>query len=164
MNASPLLACPATVTVTLPVVAPEGTGAVMLVAVQVAGVAVVVLNRRVLVPCTAPKFVPFTVTTWPTPPEVGASGAVSVGGGKIAGTSTRELKFPLSTPSRSNSALKSVVVDPAVMLTPAQRYRRVEDVTAIIRRRCAADRVERQRRRNCGSAGRGTQCRASRTV
>lgn len=91
VKARPLLTWPATVTVALPVVAPDGTGAVMLVADQVVGVAVVVLNRIVLVPCVAPKFVPLTVTSCPTPPEPGDSGATSVGGGRIAGISTREL-------------------------------------------------------------------------
>ena len=90
VNARPLLTCPATVTVTFPVVAPDGTGEVMLVADQVFGVAVVALNRIVLAPFVAPKFVPLTVTSWPVPPEVGESGATSVGGGRMAGISTRE--------------------------------------------------------------------------
>lgn len=47
---TPLLATPPTATTTLPVVAPAGTGAVMLVALQAVGVAVVPLNFTVLVP------------------------------------------------------------------------------------------------------------------
>jgi len=46
----PLLATPLTVTTTLPVVAPFGTGAAMLVALQLVGVAVRPLNVTVLVP------------------------------------------------------------------------------------------------------------------
>ena len=45
-----LLARPATVTSTLPVVAPLGTGATMLVALQLVGVAFVPLKLTVLLP------------------------------------------------------------------------------------------------------------------
>lgn len=45
---TPLLATPPTVTTTLPVVAPVGTGATMLVALQVVGVVAVPLNVTVL--------------------------------------------------------------------------------------------------------------------
>ena len=72
VNVSPLLARPPTVTTTLPVVAPAGTGTTMLVADQLVGVAVVPLNVTVLVPCVAPKFVPVIVTDVPTGPLVGA--------------------------------------------------------------------------------------------
>ena len=44
------LATPPTVTTTLPVVAPVGTGATMLVELQLVGVAAVPLNATVLVP------------------------------------------------------------------------------------------------------------------
>jgi len=67
----PLLATPPTVTTTFPVVAPAGTGATMLVALQLVGVAVVPLNLTVLVPCVAPKFAPVIVTDAPTNPEAG---------------------------------------------------------------------------------------------
>jgi len=50
VNDTPLLACPFTVTTTLPVVAPAGTGATIEVALQLVGVAVVPLNLTVLVP------------------------------------------------------------------------------------------------------------------
>jgi hypothetical protein len=66
-----LLAWPPTVTTTLPVVAPAGTGTTMLVALQLVGVASVPLNVIVLAPWVAPKFVPVTVTDVPTGPEVG---------------------------------------------------------------------------------------------
>src|SRR5262245_20336628 len=55
---TPVLASPPTVTTTLPVVAPTGTGTTMVLADQLVGVAVDPLNLTVLVPCVAPKFVP----------------------------------------------------------------------------------------------------------
>src|SRR5713101_1203559 len=67
----PLLATPPTVTTTFPVVAPLGTGAAMLVPLQLVGVANVPLNVTVLLPCVAPKFVPVIVTDVPTTPDVG---------------------------------------------------------------------------------------------
>jgi len=71
VNATPLLACPATVTTTLPVVAPLGTGTTMEVAFQLVGVADVPLNFTVLAPCVEPKLVPVIVTDVPTGPDVG---------------------------------------------------------------------------------------------
>jgi len=76
---TPLLATPPTVTTTFPVVAPLGTGATTLVALQLVGVATVPLNVTVLVPCVVPKFVPPIVTNTPTGPEVGER-LVTVGG------------------------------------------------------------------------------------
>jgi hypothetical protein len=67
----PLLAVPDTVTTTLPVVAPVGTVATMLDALQLVAVAVVPLNLTVLDPCVDPKFDPAIVTDAPTAPEVG---------------------------------------------------------------------------------------------
>jgi hypothetical protein len=66
-----LLATPPTVTTTFPVVAPFGTGATILVALQLETVAVVPLKVTVLAPCVAPKFVPVIVTELPTAPDVG---------------------------------------------------------------------------------------------
>jgi len=68
---SALLARPPTVTMTLPVVAPVGTGTAMLVADQLVGVAAVPLNFTVLLPWVAAKFVPVIVTAVPTGPLVG---------------------------------------------------------------------------------------------
>jgi translation elongation factor EF-G len=75
---SALLARPPTVTTTLPVVAPVGTGTAMLVADQLVGVAAVPLNVTVLVPRVAPKLVPAIVTAVPTGPLAGVR-LVSVG-------------------------------------------------------------------------------------
>ncbi len=71
VNDTPALDTPLAVTTTLPVVAPLGTDATMVVALQLVGVAAVPLNVTVLVPCVAPKFVPVIVTDVPTAPEVG---------------------------------------------------------------------------------------------
>ncbi len=70
VKATPLLATPFAFTKTFPVVAPEGTGTVMLVALQLVGVVAVPLNVTVLEPCVDPKFVPVIVTGVPTAPDV----------------------------------------------------------------------------------------------
>jgi hypothetical protein len=79
----PLLAWPPTVTTTLPVTAPAGTGTTMLASLQLVGAAFTPPNMTVLVPCVAPKFAPEIVTTVPTTPELGLKfaifGGVSVG-------------------------------------------------------------------------------------
>lgn len=66
-----LLAIPPALTTTFPVVAPVGTGTVMLVSLQLLGVAVVPLNVTVLAPCDEPKLVPAITTEIPTDAEVG---------------------------------------------------------------------------------------------
>jgi hypothetical protein len=71
VNDTPLLAVPLTVTTTLPLAAPAGTGTTMLVALQLVGVAAIPLNFTVLLPCAPPKLVPVIVTAVPTLPEVG---------------------------------------------------------------------------------------------
>jgi hypothetical protein len=68
---APMLATPPTVTATLPVVAPAGTAAVILVSLQLVGVAVVPLKVTALAPCAAPKLVPEIVTAIPLMPELG---------------------------------------------------------------------------------------------
>jgi len=71
VNDDPLLGTPVTVTVTLPVVAPVGTGTAIDVAPQLVGVAAVPLKFTVLVPWVDPKFVPIIVTGTPILPEIG---------------------------------------------------------------------------------------------
>ncbi len=66
-----MLGTPPTVTTTLPVVAPTGTGTTILATFQLVGIVDVPLNVTVLVPCDAPKFVPVIVIEAPTGPEVG---------------------------------------------------------------------------------------------
>src|SRR5262249_42046816 len=71
VKATPLLAMVPTVTTTLPVVAPVGTAALMLVAFQeLIVVAVVPLKVTVLAPWLGPKLVPVMVTVVPAPPDV----------------------------------------------------------------------------------------------
>ena len=94
---SALLAAPPTVTTTLPVVAPAGTGTTRLVADHVVDIPVVPLNVTVFVPWLAPKFVPVIVTAVPTGPLDGAR-LVSVGGvdpDTVTGTST---EYGLTSP------------------------------------------------------------------
>lgn len=73
VKGTPLLVRPPTVTLTLtfPGVAVFGTGTMMLVSLQLAGVAAVPLKATELVPCVAPKLVPVMVTEVPTFPDVG---------------------------------------------------------------------------------------------
>jgi hypothetical protein len=71
VNDKALLATPPTLTMTLPVVAPAGTGTTMLDADQLVGVAVVPLNVTLLVPIADPKFEPAIVTAVPAAPLAG---------------------------------------------------------------------------------------------
>lgn len=71
VNVRPLLATPAIVTRTFPVVAPAGTETTMFVALQLVGVADAPLNVTVLVPCVDPKLAPVIVTDDPTGPVAG---------------------------------------------------------------------------------------------
>src|SRR5205814_4854566 len=103
---TPLLATPPTVTTTFPVAAPLGTGATILVALQLVGVAAVPLNVTVLVPCVAPKFAPVIVTDAPTNPDVGFR-LVMLGPGVV----TVKLTPLLATPPTVTTTLP--VVAPA---------------------------------------------------
>ena len=102
MNVTPLLATPPTVTTTLPVVAPLGTGTTMLVALQLVGTPAVPLNFTVLVPCVAPKFVPVIVTAVPTGPDVTLKLPIpGVGGsGFAAGTLPAQLCSMIAAPRK----------------------------------------------------------------
>ena len=71
VKGAPLLASPPTVTTTFPEIAPPGTGATMLVALQEVGTAAVPLKVTVLVLCVAPKFAPDIVTKVPDGPDAG---------------------------------------------------------------------------------------------
>jgi uncharacterized protein YjeT (DUF2065 family) len=82
---APLLARPLTVTTTLPVTAPAGTGAITLVPLQLVGVALTAPNMTVLVPCVAPKFAPVIVSRVPTTPELGLK-LVILGAGLVVVT------------------------------------------------------------------------------
>src|SRR5437667_645342 len=120
VNETPLLACPLTVTTTLPVLAPLGTVATMDVALQLVAVALVPLNVTVLVPCVEPKFVPVIVTDVPTAPEVGDSPLMfGVGstvkltpllGTPLTVTTTLPVLAPLGTVATMDVALQLVAV------------------------------------------------------
>jgi hypothetical protein len=84
---TPLLTTPAAVTTTLPENVPVGTGAVMLVLLQLVGVAVVPLNCTVLAPCVEPKLFPVIVTDVPMTPTAGVKLA-------IAGLTVNETELP----------------------------------------------------------------------
>lgn len=71
VKSTPLLATPETVTTTLPVVAPVGTGAMIVEELQLEGAVETPLKVTVPVPCEAPKFAPLMVTEAPTGPAVG---------------------------------------------------------------------------------------------
>ncbi len=71
VNDEGLLSTPLAWTITLPVVAPVGTGITIDVALHVPPGAKVPLNETVLEPLVAPKFVPVIVTEVATGPEVG---------------------------------------------------------------------------------------------
>jgi hypothetical protein len=80
---TPLVARPLIVTTTFPVDAPAGTGTVIDVVLQLAGLADVPLKVTALVPCIEPKLLPVMVTSVPTGPEAGDK-LVMLGGGTIA--------------------------------------------------------------------------------
>jgi hypothetical protein len=70
MKLTLLLGTPFTVTISGPVVAPFGTSATMLLALQLITVAVALLNRTLLAPCVDPKFTPPIVTGVPASPPI----------------------------------------------------------------------------------------------
>lgn len=90
---TPLLATPLTVTVTLPVTAPVGTVAVMLVELKLVIVAVLLLlNLTVTLDCTVPKFEPAITIAEPTAPLLGVKllivGAADASNGKTKSSDT----------------------------------------------------------------------------
>ncbi len=104
VNCNPLLAIPATVKTTLPVVAPTGTRTTMALTFQLVGVAIVPLNETVLVPCADPKFVPEIVTIVLGEPEAGLR-PVMTGVGRtvnptplLATPPTVTVTFPVAAP------------------------------------------------------------------
>ncbi len=93
VNATPLLANPETFTTTFPVVAPFGTGATILVELQLVGAVTIPLNVTMLDPWVAPKFVPVIVTEVPIEPEVGDK-LVMLGAGVVTVKLTPLLAAP----------------------------------------------------------------------
>jgi hypothetical protein len=109
---TPLLATPPTVTTTLPVVAPAGTVATMLVALQLVGAPAVPLKLTVLVPCVAPKLAPVIVTLAPTNPDPGFT-PVMLGPGAVtvkftpllAAPPTVTTTFPVVAPAGTGTTM-----------------------------------------------------------
>jgi len=120
VKGAPLLAKPPTVTTTLPVVAPPGTGTTMFVALQLVGEADVPLKVTVLVPCDAPKLVPVIVMAVPTAPDVGErlvmlGGTITVNAAGLLAmpptvTTTLPVVAPLGTGTAMLEALQLVGV------------------------------------------------------
>jgi hypothetical protein len=94
---TPLLATPFTVTTTLPVAAPPGTGTCIEVLLHTVGVAVVLSKTTVLVPCVAPKLVPAIVTNAPTGPELGVRLAMLGVGSTVKLTPLLATPFTVTT-------------------------------------------------------------------
>ena len=82
VNTTPLLGTPPTFTSTFPVVAPDGTGAVILVLVQLEALVWSPLNvtKLWMLPTVGPKFVPVMTTFVPMGPEVGLMPEIAGGG------------------------------------------------------------------------------------
>ena len=125
VNVDPLLATPPTVTTTFPVVADDGTGTTMLVALQLVGVALVPLNITVLVPCVAPKLLPAMVTLVPTAPDAGerlvtlGGGSVTVNGhGLLATPPTVTTTFPVVAPLGTGTVMLVELQLVGVVLVP----------------------------------------------
>src|SRR5260370_26501560 len=94
VNDTPLLACPFTVTTTLPVVAPAGTGTMIEVALQLVGVAVVPLNVTIGIPHVSPPVALEILTHAPTSPEMGDK--LLILGGGITVNNTPLLACPFT--------------------------------------------------------------------
>jgi len=121
---TPLLPTPPTVTTTLPLAAPVGTGTTMLVELQLVGVVAIPLNVTVLVPCNAPKFVPVTVTEVPTGPEFGlklviVGGVVTVKSTPLLATPpTFTSTFPVVVPAGTGAVMLVSVQFEALVCMP----------------------------------------------
>ena len=106
----PLLATPATVTTTFPVVAPTGTVTAMLVGLQLVGVAASPLNVTVLAPWDAPKLAPEMVTEEPTAPLFGLR-ELMLGDVTVKGTAllvippTVIVTFPVTAPTGTGTTI-----------------------------------------------------------
>lgn len=106
-----LLGIPFTKTTTFPLNAPAGTSTVILVGLQLVGVACVLLKLMMLVPCDAPKFVPVIVTDAPTGAPPGLIFAI-LGVGRtvnakplLAAPDTVTTTFPVVAPLGTRTAM-----------------------------------------------------------
>lgn len=124
LKLTPLLGRPLSVTTTLPVVAPDGTGTTIVVALQLVGLAAVPLKVTVLVPCDDPKFAPVIVTEVPTVPEVGLrlvmlGAGVTVNRTPLLGTPpTFTSTFPVVAPDGTGAVMLVSVQFDALVCDP----------------------------------------------
>jgi hypothetical protein len=112
LKLAPLLTIPMTATVTLPVVAPAGTGTMILVGLQVVADATTPLNEMVLEPWKVPKPLPVIVTDVPAGPEEGLR-LVMLGGRTV------KLTPLLATPPTVTTKLPEFVVGTVVVMLAA---------------------------------------------
>src|SRR5438477_12739198 len=112
VKVTPALATPLTVTTTLPVVAPAGTGATIEVALELAGVATVPLNVAALFPWVEPKLPPAMVTDAPTAPAaadkllmLGTASTVN-DTPEIGRASSRERTLPAVAPAGTGATIE----------------------------------------------------------
>jgi len=96
VNTTPLLGALFTVTITLPVVAPAGTSALIVLLFQLVAVAVLPLKVTVLVPCIKPKPAPVIVTVVPAGPAVGET-LVMLGAGMVKRLPVLGVPFTVTT-------------------------------------------------------------------
>jgi len=121
---TPLLATPPTVTITLPLVAPAGTDAVILVALQLLTAATVPLNFTVFVPWLDPKLAPEIVMEAPMGPEVAdrlemVGAVVTLNGTPLLGTPpTVTTTLPLVAPAGTLVEMLVALQFVAVAATP----------------------------------------------
>jgi len=108
---TPLLARPPTVTTTLPLIAPAGTGTRIEFTLQNVGVARVPPNETVLEPSVDPKPPPLICTEAPAPPDVGFR-LVIIGAGVtakftplLAMPATITTTFPVEAPTGTNTEM-----------------------------------------------------------
>ena len=118
VKSAPVLAAPATVTTTLPVLAPTGAAATIRVSLHTVGAAGTPLNVTVLVPWVEPKFAPVMVTALPAGPDVGDR-PVRTGAGctlkatpllatPLTVTTTSPVVAPAGTATRMPAALHEI--------------------------------------------------------
>jgi hypothetical protein len=117
-----LVAAPPAMTTTNPVVAPEGTGATMLVVLQLVGEAGVPLKVTVLVPWAGPNPSPVIVTDVPTGPEVGLKfemlGITVKGVPLLAAPPTVTTTFPVLEPDGTAATMLEVLQLVGVAMVP----------------------------------------------
>src|SRR2546426_2212280 len=123
VNATPLLNTPPTVTTTLPVVAPFGTGVAILVAVQFAGAAAIPLKVTVLDPWLVPKFAPAIVTEVPMAPEFGVR-LLMLGGRRTAKLTPRSEEHTSELQSPCNLVCRLLLEKKKKYKQPANSDRR----------------------------------------